>query len=114
RKDCAITDRLKIDDLGTDQRLWPLTVNRRHVGEQFLRHDDKVALMFFGTRQDYSIGRRPEFGIGAVELEAGDATAREAEIAEDRVVSPCEYPRSAVVGRPRQTTVVGALEQALS
>src|SRR6516162_7443398 len=113
RKNCAITDRLKIDDLGTDQRLRPLTVNRRHVGEQFLRHDDKVALMFFGTRQDYSIGRRPEFGIGAVEFEPGGTTAREAEIADDLVVNACEYPRSAVVGSARQTAVVGALEQAL-
>jgi len=42
------TQRLKVDDLGTDQRLWQLTVNRRHVGEQFLRNDNKVALMFFG------------------------------------------------------------------
>src|SRR5215469_4707597 len=113
RKDCAITDRLKIDDLGTDQCLWPLTVNRRHVREQFLRHDDKVALMFFRTSQDYSIGRRPEFGIGAVELEPGGATAREAEIADDLVVNACEYPRSAVVGRTRQPSVVGALEQTL-
>jgi hypothetical protein len=72
-----------------------------------------VALMFFRTRQDYGIGRRPEFGIGAVELEAGDATAREAEIADDLVVNAREYPRSAAVRRSRQTTVIGALEQAL-
>ena len=85
------------------------------MGEQFLRHDDKVALMSFRTRQDYSIGRRSEFGIGAVKLEPGGATAREAEIADDLVVDACEYPRSAVVGRTRarQTAVVGALEKAL-
>src|SRR5438105_3069458 len=32
-KNCAITDRLKIDDLGTDQRLWPLTELLRNVGD---------------------------------------------------------------------------------
>src|SRR5215472_5389026 len=64
RKDCAITDRLKIDDLGTDQRLWPLTVNRRHVSEQFLRHDYKESPRASGEgwHTDVSWDQEPPMG----------------------------------------------------
>src|SRR6516164_5507488 len=67
--------RLEIDDLGADQVLWPLTVDRREMREQIFRHGTEMALMAFRARQDQCTGRRPQREICAVELEPGGTAA---------------------------------------
>src|SRR3954452_11589118 len=72
-----------------------------------------MALMRFGARQDQRIRRRPEFEIGAVQLETGGPAARQPEIADDLVVYPREDPRRARVVGVRHATIIRALEQPL-
>src|SRR5262249_27899523 len=56
---------------------------------------------------------RSEIEIGAVELEASRATAREPEIANDLVVDASENPRGARIGRAEHAAIIRTLEQAL-
>jgi len=71
RKHRAACRRLKIDNLGPDQRFRWLAGRGHQMVQQFLGHDHEMALVALRTRQDQRIGRGPQLEIRPVELETG-------------------------------------------
>src|SRR5262249_33767156 len=90
-----------------------LAADGRDMAQQLFRHHHEARAMTLRAGHDDRAGRRAERSVGAVQLEAGGAAARQTEVADEHVVNPFDDP-----GRPRVvgaglSTVIRAFEESL-